>query len=48
MAKFASRLDSRTAAIVAVARKDPHVGFLLLLMCTGFAASVHLARAQGH
>ncbi|HEY1110425.1 MAG TPA: reverse transcriptase domain-containing protein, partial [Opitutaceae bacterium] len=45
--KFAARIRSRNAAIKAVAELDPHVGFLLLRMCTGFAASVHLARAMG-
>lgn len=45
---FSKRVESRTLAIRDVARKDPHVGFLLLRMCTGFAASVHLARARGY
>ena len=45
---FVERLRMRNVAIEAVSRKDPHVGFLLLRMCTGFSASVHLARAQGY
>ena len=47
VATFLTRVQSRTAAIEAVSRKDAHVGFLLLRMCTGFAAATHLARAQG-
>lgn len=47
VAKYVTRLQSRTRAIAKVAEKDPHVGFLLLRMCAGFAASVHLARAMG-
>eukprot|EP00742_Colponemidia_sp_Colp-10_P014328 GILJ01016264.1.p1 GENE.GILJ01016264.1~~GILJ01016264.1.p1 ORF type:complete len:664 (-),score=53.02 GILJ01016264.1:80-2071(-) len=45
--RFVSRLSARTKAIRSVAESDPHVGFLMLRMCTGFSASVHLARAMG-
>ena len=45
--KFQVRLSQRTSTISEVAKEDPHVGFLLLRMCTGFSASVHLARAMG-
>ena len=47
MDKFTSRLEKRTAAISSVCKTDPHVGYLLQRMCTGFAASVHLARSRG-
>ena len=44
---FKQRLVKRTHVIAQVAKEDAHVGYLLLRMCTGFAASVHLARAMG-
>lgn len=44
--RFLERIESRTAAINAVSKVDAHVGYLLLRMCTGFAACVHLACVQ--
>ena len=45
--KFYARIKARTEAISKVSGTDAHVGYLLLRMCTGFAACVHLARAMG-